>query len=101
MLVVSAAEHIPPLAVIVDDLTNVWHTNDQGHVLKVLPYNPYRDHALRQAGVDVAHADASDNELARVQEAIMYIRGQFYKVRLGHMHGDVMHGATIQLYRAV
>ncbi len=66
----------------VDDRTDVWADPDSGHVLKVVPWQPYRDGGARQAKHNVWTQAVSEKELVRVRNAIERIRGDVYQVSI-------------------
>lgn len=72
-----------PLAVVVDDRTEVWEEASQPHILQVLPFMHYRDEANRLTKANTWGAAYSERELVRVTSAIKQLRGEVYQVR-GH-----------------
>lgn len=39
-----------PLAVIFDDRTDIWEVSSQHHIVKIVPFNYYKDEGRRKAG---------------------------------------------------
>eukprot|EP00200_Dunaliella_tertiolecta_P007936 CAMPEP_0202376530 /NCGR_PEP_ID=MMETSP1127-20130417/7007_1 /ASSEMBLY_ACC=CAM_ASM_000462 /TAXON_ID=3047 /ORGANISM="Dunaliella tertiolecta, Strain CCMP1320" /LENGTH=841 /DNA_ID=CAMNT_0048974333 /DNA_START=163 /DNA_END=2685 /DNA_ORIENTATION=- len=75
----STASKQLPLAVVVDDRTEVWEDASQPHILQVLPWMFYRDEAARITKANTQVAAASERELARVRTAILQLRGEVYQ----------------------